>query len=58
MLFGRALIKNKLRLPPDDAVQDVPDGPDLPYVFVADEAFPLHKHIMQPFPGRGQAIRQ
>ena len=26
--------------------------PDLPFVFVGDEAFPLRNYMMRPFPGR------
>jgi len=30
----------------------------VPYVVVADEAFPLQKHLMTPFPGRGCPVDQ
>lgn len=33
---------------PNDA--SVGKGRNLPYVIVADDAFPLHKHIMKPYP--------
>ena len=56
--FGKALEARKLRLPPDEKIPNVEDAPELPYVFVADEAFPLHKNIMRPYPGRGQTRRQ
>ncbi|XP_005108687.1 protein ALP1-like [Aplysia californica] len=47
--FGRALLQQQLPLPQPDAVM----GEVLPYVFVADEAYPLHPNIMRPFPARG-----
>ena len=30
-----------------------PTNARFPYIFVADEAFPLRKNLMRPFPGRG-----
>ena len=27
-------------------------GPDLPYVIVGDEAFPLRENLLRPYPGR------
>ncbi|XP_035220975.1 protein ANTAGONIST OF LIKE HETEROCHROMATIN PROTEIN 1-like [Stegodyphus dumicola] len=46
--FGQAL-KESLNIPKPEAVCP---GKYLPYVFVADEAFPLKKNLMRPFPGR------
>lgn len=43
--FGCALESNALAIPKATA------GNDLPYVFVADEAFPLKPYIMRPYPG-------
>lgn len=42
---------NDLDLPPDEPLP----GSDriLPYFFVADNAFPLGRHLMKPFPGKG-----
>ncbi|KAJ8882138.1 hypothetical protein PR048_018626 [Dryococelus australis] len=37
--FGKALVKHALNIPPKK-------------VFIADEAFPLQKHIMRPIPGK------
>ena len=39
-----------LSLPDDCAVHH--DGPVVPCVFVADEVFPLRRHLMRPFPGK------
>lgn len=47
--FGKALLKGELDLPNDEIIP----GTDLkmPYVIVGDEAFPLTKNLMRPFPG-------
>ena len=48
--FGKALLENQL---------DIPESRRLgnrlvPHFFVADDAFPLHKHILKPYqPQRG-----
>ncbi|XP_038056501.1 protein ALP1-like [Patiria miniata] len=48
--FGRALEGGCLQLP---APRRLPGGEEeVPYVFTADEAFPLQHHIMRPYPGR------
>ena len=48
--FGQAIEGNSLRLPnPASPPRSVKD---LPFIFVADEAFPLQPHIMRPYPGR------
>ncbi|KAJ4945649.1 hypothetical protein JOQ06_023330 [Pogonophryne albipinna] len=50
--FGQALKSGSLQLP---AGLPLPAGDHLgplPHVFVADEAFPLRKNLMRPFPGR------
>jgi len=43
--FGMSLLENKLNLPTDKLV----NGKPMPFVFVSDDAFPLHKNIMKPF---------
>ncbi|XP_025754966.1 protein ANTAGONIST OF LIKE HETEROCHROMATIN PROTEIN 1-like [Oreochromis niloticus] len=51
LTFGQALRAGTLHLPPD---QPLPGGEDRgaqPHVFVADEAFPLRRELMRPFPG-------
>uniref|UniRef100_A0A3P9C5T1 Zgc:194221 n=1 Tax=Maylandia zebra TaxID=106582 RepID=A0A3P9C5T1_9CICH len=50
--FGQALRAGTLHMPPD---QPLPGGEHRgaqPHVFVADEAFPLWRELMRPFPGR------
>ncbi|CAI5656484.1 unnamed protein product [Oreochromis niloticus] len=50
--FGQPLRAGTLHLPPD---QPLPGGEHRgaqPHVFVADEAFPLRRELMRPFPGR------
>ena len=50
--FGMALMANGLHLPEDRALPDAPEFGPLPYMIVADEAFPLAYHIMRPYPGK------
>lgn len=47
--FGQKLQNQTLHIPPNKCLP----GTDvsLPHVFVADEAFPLSKNIMRPYPG-------
>jgi hypothetical protein len=46
----RALIENKLNLPPPSALPG--DTQKLPFFLVGDEAFPLRKFLMKPYPQR------
>ncbi|XP_067652981.1 uncharacterized protein [Haliotis asinina] len=50
--LGRALEGEKLNIPKDSALPGDTDHGPMPYVFVADEAFPLKRHIMRPYPGK------
>lgn len=48
--FGSKIIDGTLDLPAD---QPLTAGlPSMPHVFVADEAFPLCRNVMRPFPAR------
>lgn len=46
--FGQNLQAGTLNLPEDRALPGCTES--LPYVFVADAAFPLQQHIMRPYP--------
>lgn len=48
--FGEKLIERRLNIPPPRQIST--RSPTLPYVFVADEAYPLKINIMRPFPQR------
>uniref|UniRef100_A0A8C3AWE6 DDE Tnp4 domain-containing protein n=1 Tax=Cyclopterus lumpus TaxID=8103 RepID=A0A8C3AWE6_CYCLU len=50
--FGQALKSGNLQLPADLPLPDAVHRGPQPHVFVADEAFPLRKTLMRPFPGR------
>ncbi|XP_071336182.1 uncharacterized protein [Trachinotus anak] len=50
--FGQALRSGTLHLPSDLPLPGAEDRGPQPYVFVADEAFPLRRNMMRPFPGR------
>ena len=51
--LGRALLTPEmLHLPNDAPLVNAPDLGHMPYVIVGDEAFPLQKHLMRPYPGR------
>lgn len=51
--FGQALRDGTLHLPPDQHITGADHRGPQPHVFVADEAFPLRRNLMRPFPGRG-----
>ena len=60
--FHTDLINENLKLPPtrslpvlfepDSFLEDTCDTPTLPYVFIADDAFPLTTRCMKPYPQR------
>ena len=47
--FGQRLSSGELDLPQDTPLPGFTSP--CPHVFVADEAFPLQRHLMRPFPG-------
>ncbi|ELU02501.1 hypothetical protein CAPTEDRAFT_29740, partial [Capitella teleta] len=51
--LGRSILNGLHGIPPDAPLPRAPHFGKLPYVVVGDEAFPLHHHIMRPYPGRG-----
>lgn len=48
-VFGKLLIENKLHLPSPSPLHST--GEPVPFVFIGDEAFPLLKNLMRPYPG-------
>lgn len=50
--FGKKLYRNELNIPEPTCLPNTNNSPQ-PYVFVADEAFALHKNLLRPYPGRG-----
>ncbi|XP_067000348.1 uncharacterized protein [Anabrus simplex] len=48
-IFGRKLQQNKLDFPPDKILPGTNEL--MPHVIVADEAFPLQRNLMRPYPG-------
>ena len=54
--FGIRLTDGRLDLPNDKAPPECPNL--LPYVFVADEAFPLMRNIMRPYHGKKIGVRE
>ncbi|XP_050552278.1 uncharacterized protein LOC118277359 [Spodoptera frugiperda] len=53
--LGQSLNNNTLDIPPIKCLPGTTEA--LPHVFVGDEAFPLHKHIMRPFPGNQEMMK-
>lgn len=49
--FGKVLQNGTLDLPEDSLLAGAEQLGCQPHVFVADEAFPLQRHLMRPFPG-------
>ena len=50
--------QNTLNLPPEQPLSGGERVGPMPYVVVADEAFPLQKNMMRPYPGRGVSNEQ
>ena len=50
--LGRTLVDNALNLPADKILQGAAELGPLPYVIVGDEAFPIKRNLMRPYPGR------
>ncbi len=50
--FGRALCQGSLGIPEDKPLPGAEHLGLMPHVFVADEAFPLRRHMMRPHPGQ------
>lgn len=48
--IGEAFAAGQMNIPPPDRIFE---GPVLPHVLVADEAFQLTTYTMRPFPGKG-----
>lgn len=45
----RKLVQNRLNLPPDKSLPGDENSNKLPYIFLADDAFPLKRNIMKPY---------
>uniref|UniRef100_A0A671RVC8 Zgc:194221 n=1 Tax=Sinocyclocheilus anshuiensis TaxID=1608454 RepID=A0A671RVC8_9TELE len=50
--FGKALHQGTLDLPEDAPLPGAEDLQPVPHVFVGDEAFPLKKNLLRPYPGK------
>lgn len=55
--FGQRLQRDELDLPQASIINGY-NGPVFPYVFLADEAFPLSNRIMRPYGGHNLSIDQ
>ena len=49
---------NQLSLAEDSVIDGADHLGPVPYVIVADEAFPLQRHMMRPFPGKSSTLEQ
>lgn len=56
--FGKRLLTNQLDLPPRSVLPNDNERPEMPFVFVGDEAFPLLQHLMRPYPSRNISIKE
>lgn len=52
--IGKRLTEGSIGLPPDENL----GGVSLPYVIVGDEAFPLKRYLMRPFPRTGRRLSE
>ena len=56
--LGKAMGSGRLHLPQDASLPGAPYLGPMPYVMIGNEAFPLQKHLMRPFPGRRCSTNQ
>lgn len=56
--FGQALVDGTLQIPEDALLPGAEHLGPQPHVFVADEAFPLRRDLMRPFPGANLSPRK
>lgn len=56
--IGRRLLTNQLDLPVDSVIPNYNEGSEMPFVFVGDEAFPLLKHLMRPYPSKNLSMKE
>lgn len=56
--FGHAIQEGTLGVPPHAIIPGAEDLRPLPHTFVGDEAFPLRRHLMCPYPGRNLCRRR
>ena len=58
-VLGKALAPpNTLNLPAAEPIQGAEHLGSMPYVVIGDEAFPLQKHLMRPYPGKHSTLDQ
>ena len=56
--LGKGFLNGSFALPAKEPLPGAEHLGTMPYVIVADEAFPLKECIMRPYPGRGQSHEQ
>jgi hypothetical protein len=49
---------NGLNLPEECILEGAEELGTMPFVIIGDEAFPLQKHVMRPYPGRKATLAQ
>nr|CAI5868323.1 unnamed protein product [Callosobruchus analis] len=54
--FGQKLSAGQLNIPTSQRLPNDDNGPYMPFVFVADEAFALAKHVQRPFGKRNLTV--
>ena len=52
-VLGKCITDGSINFPDDCALPSATHLGPMPYVIIGDEAFPLQRHLMRPFPGRG-----
>ena len=48
--FGKKFMENKLDLPPNKRLPNMPNEGPMPHVLIGDEAFPCLHNLMRPYP--------
>ena len=56
--LGKAIASESMHFPTDACLPGADQLGPLPYVMIGDEAFPLQKHLLRPFPGKGCEVNK